>query len=126
MGTQQTQRPMKYSALPFVSSSNWSVSPTNDRAQACEDGRNYAAYVAQYLKENPFWVGSNILSGIVADMDFSDVSAAAGYRAGFFAELERMINDHASKTDIFANVQRVNATYAKLNAIRKVESKEAV
>ena len=82
-------KPMTFESLPFVYRPsieinddkwcNWKVQPTDDYGHACEQARKYAAYLTQYLKENPCWVGSNKLSGIVADMDFTDRSAATGY-----------------------------------------------
>ncbi len=126
--------PMAFESLPFVyrpdietnedKRCNWNVQPTNDYGDACKVGRDYAAYLAQYLNENPYWVGSNVLNRIVSDMDFSDKSAAKGYWVGFFAHLERLIYGQAKAIDVYADVAMVNAHYAKLDADRKLEAEE--
>lgn len=127
-------KPMIFESLPFIyrpakesiedKRSDWTIPPTDDYGAACEKGRDYAAHLAQYLKDNPQWVGSNKLNGIVSDMDFSDKSAAKGYWVGFFAEIERMIYSHAKRTDVFADVARINAHYARLDAARGAEAEE--
>lgn len=127
-------KPMDYNSLPFIhrpdtetpedKRSDWTVPPTDDYGAACEKGRDYAAHLAQYLKENPQWVGSNKLNGIVGDMNFLDETAGKGYWVGFFAEVERMIYSHAIRTDVFAEVARINAHYARLDAARRLEVEE--
>lgn len=54
-------KPMTFESLPFVYRPSieinddkwfdWNVPPTDDYGRACEDGRKYAAYLAQYLKK---------------------------------------------------------------------------
>lgn len=127
-------KPMAFESLPFAyrpaketgedKRSDWTVPPTSDYGAACEKGRDYAAHLAQYLKENPQWVDSNVLNGIVSDMDFLDESAAKGYWVGFFAEVERMIYSHAKRTDVFVDVARINTYYASLNAAINLEADE--
>lgn len=119
-------KPASMSALPFVyrpkrglkNASNWCVTPTDDYGLACEIGREYAAHLAQYLKDNPCLVGSNTLGHIVKDIDFSDESSANGYWVGFFSHLERLIHAAAKHMDVFADVDRVNAYYAEITAQR--------
>ncbi len=122
-------KPVTFDSLPFVyrpeveteddRRCDWTVPPIDDYGAACERGRIYAAHLAQYLKENPRCVGSNVLNGIVSDMDFSDKSAAKGYWVGFFAHLERLIYGQAKQIDVFADVEWINAHYAKLNAANR-------
>ena len=62
-----------FAKLPFVyrpkrgfnNASNWHTPPTEDYAQACAVGGEYAAHFAQYLKDNPDMCGANSL-GIIA------------------------------------------------------------
>lgn len=142
MGTQysthryanSTATPMTFDSLPFIhrpakettedKRSDWTVQPTDNYCDACEKGRDYAAHLAQYLKENPQWVGSNKLNGIVSDMNFLDETAAKGYWIGFLAEVERMIYSYAKRTDVFAEVAQINAHYARLDAARKSDDEE--
>ena len=102
------------SARDLTSINHWHVAPTNDYAEACAVGREYAAHFAQFMKDSPQWVGSNVLGRIVADMDFSDDTCAAGYHVGFFAHLESLIHGRAASIDVFADVADVNAENARL------------
>lgn len=110
-----------FADLPFVhhpkrgiqAASNWHVPPTDDYAQACTLGREYAGHFIQYLKNNPSWVGANGLGRIAADMDFRDDTGAKGYWVGFFSQLERLIHAEARRIDVFADVDYVNAIYAE-------------
>jgi two-component system, response regulator, stage 0 sporulation protein F len=71
-------------------SGRWLAEDENYGA-ACAKGREYAAYLALYLKANPSLEGSNIITQIVTEMGFFDDSSAKGYRVGFFSFLELMI-----------------------------------
>ncbi|RXZ38149.1 hypothetical protein D9O50_00955 [Oxalobacteraceae bacterium CAVE-383] len=107
--------------LPFVSrrkhgsqtSSNWSVPLIDDYAQACDIGREYAAHFVQYLKDNPDMCGANSLGHIASNIDFKDESDAQGYWVGFFSHLERIIFAQAQRMDVFDDIDRINAYYAK-------------
>lgn len=118
------------SALPFVywpkrgfkNVSNWCVPPVNDYGVANEIGREYAAHFAQYLKDKPVSVGSNVLGHIVAAIDFKDESDAKGYWVGFFSHLERLIYAQAQRMDVFADVDRINAYYVEMAAKRALEA----
>lgn len=123
-------KPASLSALPFVyrpkrgfkDASNWRVPPTDDYGMACNIGREYAAHFAQYLKDNPSLVGSSTLGNIVAAIDFKDESGATGYWVGFFSHLERLIYAQAQQMDVFADVDRINAYYAEIEAKRALEA----
>ncbi len=114
-------RSVTFTALPFVrycknkpkKNTNWHVPPTDDYTLACQTGVEYGAHFAQFLKDNPFWVGSNVLGEIVADIDFKDESKAKGYWVGFFSQLERLIYIGAQHQDVFDAVDEVNAHSAR-------------
>lgn len=106
------------SILPFVLSrgsrlvSKWSVPPTHDYVHACDQGREYAAHLVQYIKtERP----SNTLALIASDIDFTD-EATKGYWVGFFEYLERLIYAQAQRMDVFADLNMLQAVYADLLA----------
>jgi hypothetical protein len=123
-------KPASLSALPFVyrpkrgfkNASNWRVPPTDDYGLACEIGQEYAAHFVQYMKDNPYWVGSNTLGAIVSAIDFKDESGAKGYWVGFFSHLERLIYATAQRIDVFADVDKINAYYAEIAAKRALEA----
>ncbi|MFZ6673955.1 hypothetical protein [Undibacterium sp. Xuan67W] len=126
-------KPASFEALPFVLRlkrsdkklhNKWHVIPTDDYGLACANGTEYAAHFAQYLKDNPCMVGSNLLGNIVADIDFSDTTATKGYWVGLFSHLERLIYAAARDTDVFANVDEVHAFNANLRAKIELETQE--
>ncbi len=126
------QKPVSPSLLPFVfrpkrgskGASDWCVTPTDDYGLACEIGREYAAHFVQFMKDNPSWVESNKLGIIASDIDFTDESGAKGYWVGFFSYLERLIYAQAKHIDVFADVDLVNARYAKIKAARELEAED--
>lgn len=115
--------------LPFVyisprsykESSHWRVPPADDYAKACEMGRAYAAHFVQFMKDNPFWVSSNHLGHIAADIDFKDESEAKGYWVGFFSHLERLIYAGARNIDVFDDLRMENGKVAEIEARRDLE-----
>ena len=109
---------------PGLGKNFWDVPRTANYGEACARGREYAAHFIQYLKDNPFWVGGNLLGGIAADIDFSDESAAKGYWVGFFSHLERFIYTAARSADVFADLERQQAIYAEIEANRQAEREE--
>lgn len=130
--------PAPLTALPFVADiqvtphqtrrSFWhvphiDVPHVDNYGAACEIGRNYAAHFAQYIKDNPGWVGGNLLGHIASDIDFSDKSGAAGYWVGFFSHLEHLIHEGTRDMDVFADADRINAQYAEIIARRSPSPK---
>lgn len=92
-------------ALPFVSATSlWHVPLFHDFKAACQFGRACAAHFAQFLNDNPQYVGAATLRAIAADMDFADSAPARGCTIGFFAEIERMMRDTAYSYDVFADL----------------------
>lgn len=59
-------------------------------AIACAYGRECAAHLLQWLKDNPEYVGSGLLSRVARDIDFDDHSQR-GHWMGFFNYLEHML-----------------------------------
>jgi hypothetical protein len=126
--------PASHDALPFINRpkrkskrnphTNWHVPPANDYGEACQMGEEYAAHYVQYLKDNPFWVGSNMLGLIAGDIDFKDDTAAKGYWVGFFTYLERLIHAQSTRMDVFADVDQRHAKYAEFVAWCEAEAAE--
>lgn len=116
--------------LPFVARRRrgsteqlaWDVPPIDSYDVACKIGTEYAGHLVQYLKNNPYWVGSNVLATIVASMDFADEGVAKGYRVGFFAHLERALYAYALRADVFAGVDTVLAEYEAVEELRLGEA----
>jgi hypothetical protein len=115
-----------FAKLPFIDSpthgftnaSNWHMPPTEDYAEACGIGREYAAHFAQYLKDNPDMCGANSLGIIARDIDFENTSGAAGYWVGFFSHLEGMVLAQAQGTDVYSELDKANAFYADIKTSR--------
>ena len=91
-----------------------------DYGVACDIGREYAAHYIQYLKDNPGQLP--ILNYIVSDIDFEDNSNTKGYWVGFISYLDRLLRAQARQLDVFADVDREQARYARLAANAKGES----
>ncbi|WP_308364314.1 MULTISPECIES: hypothetical protein [unclassified Microbulbifer] len=114
--------PAPLETLPFVyrpgrgnkkaKRSNWKLPPVDDYGLACDLGREYAAHFVQYLKDNPFWVGKNLLGHILADIDYQDSTAAKGCHVGFFSHLERLLYAQAARMDVFDDVDRLRWGHA--------------
>ena len=111
--------------LPFVrlpekkdteAKGHWYVPSTDNHAQAVELGREYAAHLIQYLKDNPSMVGLNTLYNVVADMDFKTDFAARGYQEGFFSQLERLIWAATGHVDAFKDVDYLRTFNANEDA----------
>ena len=114
--------------LPFIASpihycikhrvrrggSLWHVHGITDYTRACAIGREYAAHFAQFLKDNPYAVGQNLLGRIATDMDFHDGSAKRGYWIGFFSYLEHLIQAQAAQLEVFADLDCFNSSTAAL------------
>lgn len=92
----------------------WHVSPTDDYQQALATGREYAAHFVQYLLDNPFMAGANLLGRIATDMDFHDASAARGYWIGFFSYLEQLLYAQSIQRTAFVDLDRLNQRVATL------------
>lgn len=90
---------------------------------ACAKGREYAAYIALYLKANPSFAGSNIISKITQEMEFSDDSDSKGYRVGFFSFLEMMVQKFSRDHDVCSYLDRINNVYAATEMAREQEGK---
>ncbi|MFZ6693760.1 hypothetical protein [Undibacterium sp. SXout20W] len=117
--------PASFEALPFVLRlkrsdkklhNKWNVTPTDDYGIACASGVEYAAHLAQYLKDNPDMVGSNLLGHIAKDIDFNDTTATKGYWIGFFSHLEHLIRLSARHIDVFADADKAYAKISKNQA----------
>lgn len=105
-------RPASFTDLPFVADIKvgprktaryfWHVPDSGDYGQANNIGRQFAADYAQYLKDNPFWVGAGFLGRIVADMAKHQDSSANGYGVGFCSFIEQLLFLAATQWDVYA------------------------
>lgn len=125
-------RPASFTELPFVADlgrgrnkrrSFWNVPPTDDYGHANDVGRQYAADFVQYLKQNPFWVGSGTLGTLIEDMaQHPRGEAMHGYAVGFFAFLEQLLYVAANSADHYAIAERDAQRYAAILAARETEA----
>ena len=99
----------------------WHVPPTDDYGHANDVGRQFAADYAQYLKDNPRWVGANNLGWIAADMAKHQDTPANGYAVGFWSFVERLIYLAVSQHDHYEIAERVAQRYAAIKAAREQE-----
>lgn len=105
--------------LPFVNLSAravkdrsfWNVPAVDDYGTACELGRDYGAHFAQYLKDTPYMVGSNVLASVLPAIDFKDPTAAKGFWVGFFPYLEYLIYKGTQGVDVFEHVEKLQSLY---------------
>ncbi|MCP1292725.1 hypothetical protein NK214_21320 [Chromobacterium sp. S0633] len=70
-------------------------------AQAQAYGRECAAHLLQWFKDNPAYVGQGLLSRVARDIDFSRTEQR-GYWLGFFNHLERLISLSARRMNVYA------------------------
>ena len=110
------------SADKYTDRSEW-LAEDVDYGAACAKGREYAAYMALYLKANPSLAGSNIISQIATDLEFADGSGAKGYRVGFFSFLEMMIYQFSCAHDVYSYLDRINDVYTAAGVARGKEGK---
>lgn len=100
-------------ALPFVRIKRgapmlWCVQPTNDYAEACAKGREYAATLALYLRDNPGSAG--LFARVITAMDHADTSPTKGYRVGFLHHWEHVTTMRPER--LFADLYEQNERHA--------------
>lgn len=128
-------RPAPFTDLPFVADVKvaprkkrrnfWHVPPTDDYGAACTLGRQYACDLVQYLKDNPYWAGSNTIGLLVKDMAaHPQGSAMRGYEVGFFSAIEVLLYQAAARTDHWTALQAVQDRYDAIAQDREVEAAE--
>ncbi len=84
----------------------WNVPPTDNYGHANHVGRQFAADYAQFLKQNPFWVGAGNLGLIAADMSKHQDTPADGYAVGFWAFIEQLLYLAIEQHDHYAIAER--------------------
>ena len=124
-----TPSPPSMSVLPFIKGTgmkrnNWAIQSTDDYGFACRKGQEYAAHLVQYMQDNPSWVGSNLISSIVKDMDFNDETTTKGYYVGFFSYLEKILWNFTNVHDAWGYFEQQDEASRKF-AIKFQESIEA-
>lgn len=121
--------------LPFVADvkvaprkkrrSYWNVPQTSDRGAACDMGAQYACDLMQYLKDNPFWVGSNFLGQLVEDMAAHPSGAMHGYEVGFWSAIELLLYHAVTSVDHWEVIQREqDRCEATAKAVKAMEAEE--
>ena len=73
----------------------------SSRAEAYAYGRECAAHLLQWFKDNPAYVSQGLLSRIARDIDFT-LTEQSGYWLGFFNHLERLISLSAQRMNVYA------------------------
>jgi hypothetical protein len=125
--------PASFTELPFVADvkvaprqkrrSFWNVPKTDDYGHANDVGRQYAADFLQYIKDNPFWVGSNTIGTFVADMATHPRGTAMhGYEVGFWAALEVILYRAISRENHWDVLQAAQDRCDTIKAARDAES----
>jgi len=125
--------PASFTELPFVADvkvaprkkrrSFWNVPKTDDYGHANDVGRQYAADFLQYIKDNPFWVGSNIIGTFVADMAAHPRGTDMhGYEVGFWAALEVILYRAISRENHWDVLQAAQDRSDTIKAARDAES----
>ncbi|NHR07575.1 hypothetical protein HA052_20510 [Chromobacterium haemolyticum] len=116
--------------LPFVSfipgrtyPHYWQIEPSYDSyPQAGADGREYAAHLLQWLKDNPLLVGSGLLGRIARDIDFAN-EQQRGVWVAFFNHLERVLSLGLRGLDVFAHVDGQHDYHLAVEASFELEGK---
>lgn len=129
--------PAPWTDLPFIAEVKtaprkkefryWDVPATDSYGHANDVGRQYAADLAQYLKQNPIYVGSGMLSCIIGDMakiDNDSDSAMKGYAVGFWAFVEQLLHAAATRTDHYALAETIAQRHAAWVAAYDTKAKE--
>lgn len=128
-------RPASFTDLPFVADVKvaprkkrrnfWNVPQTDDYGVACDMGRQYACDLLQYLKDNPFWVGSNAIGNFVQDMAAHPCGTAMhGYEVGFWSTLEVLLYRAITRENHWDIVQGVQDRYDAIAKAREAEASE--
>tara|TARA_B100001079_G_C16408939_1_gene515180 strand:- start:280 stop:750 length:471 start_codon:yes stop_codon:yes gene_type:complete len=110
-------------ALPFVDypegsirgpgSHHWRTDAAADYDEAVHRGQEYAAHLAQYLKDNAMWVSSGITAKVLADMGTPRTDIDRGYLVGFCSYLEQLLHATAKNCDIENHIDLMRADYDK-------------
>ncbi|MDR0478302.1 MAG: hypothetical protein LBH31_00555 [Burkholderiaceae bacterium] len=127
--------PAPLTVLPFVADvkvaprktrrSFWNVPQTDDYGAACNAGLQFAGDLLQYLKDNPFWVGSNIIGRLVQDMAAHPHGTAMhGYEVGFWSALEVILQRAIARENHWDVLQAVQNRYDRIAATRAAEDEE--
>ena len=70
----------------------WNVPKTASYGVACATGAQYARDFVQYLKDDTFWIGSNLIGHFVRDMAAHPTGTKMhGYEVGFWSMLEVLL-----------------------------------
>ena len=57
---------------------NWYFPEDLDYGEACQLGNEYATHLLQFMLDNSYYTGSNLIGAIVSDIDFKDESDSKG------------------------------------------------
>lgn len=121
--TQATQLPFVRHLPQRGQPHHWQMPPADDYVDACAYGRECAAHLAQYLKDNPDRHNKGLLGKIAYDIDFRDPHHARGYWVGFFNYAEQLMLLGALRCDVFQHVDSVHAMQRAQVAKTELEGK---
>lgn len=110
--------------LPFVADTKsgpktvrrsfWSVQETDDYSHANDVGVQHACDFIQFMKQNPRFVGSSVLSNIANDMaEHKCGTAMHGYAVGFWSIIELFLYKAANHLDHYAIAEAEAQRYFK-------------
>ena len=101
----------------------WQPAEVEDYEAACALGRQYAAHLAQLLKNNQLHIGRGLLHRIARDIDYSDRSHRQGLRLGFFNYLEVLLGLAGRRVNLYRHVEAVHQLHRSLETLAWLESK---
>lgn len=101
----------------------WQPEETQDYEEACFLGRQYAAHLAQLLKNNQLHIGRGLLHRIARDIDYSDRSHRRGLQLGFFNYLEVLLGLAGRRLNLYRHVEAVHELHRSLGVLAWLERK---
>lgn len=97
---------VSFTDLPFISAtrggrvkSHWVEPSVDSYKDGCEVGEVYAAHFVQYLRDNPYIVGTGLLSRIIGEMDFDCDVNQKGCWVGFLFFIESILCNKSCSVD---------------------------
>ncbi|KMN37533.1 MULTISPECIES: hypothetical protein [unclassified Chromobacterium] len=96
--------------------------PSKDYPADSAYGRECAAHLLQWLKDNREYVGKGLLSRVARDIDFDDRNGR-GQWMGFFNYLEQLLLLGADRVRIYRHVDGQHQLYLALGQRMSVEAR---
>ncbi|AXT45963.1 MULTISPECIES: hypothetical protein [Chromobacterium] len=101
----------------------WQMPETSEDFDAmCAYGRECAAHLLQWLKDNRYYVGCGLLGRVARDISFDD-REQRGYWIGFFNYLEQMLFLGAQQVKVYRHVDSQHQMHAGKTRRRQLEER---